>query len=202
MSAIKAILVDFGGVLFTPGTRLFYKEHMKPLGVTEEQFKGIFYAKAELGRGYRLDKIDEKTFWEHALKKLNLDVNPKEYAEKWHSCFRINEELRDFLIGLKKKGYLILGATNNIIERSSYLEKKYSFAKDFDKIYFSFKTGKIKPDADYFEHILGDLKLKPEECVFIDDQEKNLIPARELGIKTILFEDVEQFKKELKEALR
>ncbi len=49
-------------------------------------------------------------------------------------------------------------------------------------------------------HILkryNQLKVEPNECIYIDDSTKNISPAKEIGMKTILFKDFEQFKHEL-----
>jgi len=45
--------------------------------------------------------------------------------------------------------------------------------------------------------ILQKLGSKPEECVFIDDQAKNLLPAKELGMATIEFKNPEQLEEDL-----
>jgi HAD superfamily hydrolase (TIGR01509 family) len=45
------------------------------------------------------------------------------------------------------------------------------------------------------------LNIKPEECVFIDDHEENLVPARQLGMHTILFQSITQMKRDLEKLL-
>ena len=39
--------------------------------------------------------------------------------------------------------------------------------------------------------------MNPSECVFIDDKEENLVPAEELGMKTVLFQNPKQAVKEV-----
>ena len=41
-------------------------------------------------------------------------------------------------------------------------------------------------------------KLKPEECIFIDDLKETLKPARKLGMKTILFRNNKQLVRDLR----
>ena len=45
--------------------------------------------------------------------------------------------------------------------------------------------------------MLERLKVKANECIYIDDREVNLEPAKKLGMKTILFRNAKQLKKEL-----
>ncbi|MGI5826052.1 MAG: HAD-IA family hydrolase [Patescibacteria group bacterium] len=47
-----------------------------------------------------------------------------------------------------------------------------------------------KKSKEIFELTLERLGVKSEEAVFIDDREDNLVVARELGIKTVLFTSV------------
>ena len=55
-----------------------------------------------------------------------------------------------------------------------------------------------KPDINIYKYVLEKIKKEPEECVFIDDREANLIAPKNLGIKTILFHTREQCENELK----
>ena len=54
--------------------------------------------------------------------------------------------------------------------------------------------GLLKPDPDYFQHILGELQIDPVECIFIDDRFENVLSARSLGINGLVFESVEKLK--------
>ncbi len=56
---------------------------------------------------------------------------------------------------------------------------------------------KLYDEDKIFNHVLNSLKINPEESVFIDDKEKNLIFSKKLGINTILFKDYNQLKEEL-----
>ena len=67
-----------------------------------------------------------------------------------------------------------------------------------DAIYRSFQYPN-ETAKEIFEYLLGKYNLIAEDCVFIDDSEKNLAGAREAGISTILFTgDAEKLKTELK----
>ena len=58
----------------------------------------------------------------------------------------------------------------------------------FDGLVFSGPLHIVKPDARIFRHLLDTYGLSADECLFIDDSEKNLAGARALGIKTYLFD--------------
>ena len=59
----------------------------------------------------------------------------------------------------------------------------------FDAIYASNKMGVSKPHRDFYRYILMSEGVKPEDAVFIDDTEENVISADKLGIYSIWFKD-------------
>lgn len=60
--------------------------------------------------------------------------------------------------------------------------------REFDGIFFSCNTGKIKPEQATYEYALRKWKIKADESVLIDDKQSNLTPFTRLGGHTILFE--------------
>jgi putative hydrolase of the HAD superfamily len=57
----------------------------------------------------------------------------------------------------------------------------------FEKIFDIAAMGFIpKPNAEAYEAVLKYASVRPEECLLIDDMERNLKPARALGMQTIL----------------
>ena len=53
-----------------------------------------------------------------------------------------------------------------------------------NKEYYSNCLGMRKPDKLIFEHVINDSKIKPEETLFVDDLQINIISAAELGFQT------------------
>jgi FMN phosphatase YigB (HAD superfamily) len=44
---------------------------------------------------------------------------------------------------------------------------------------------------------LKKLKIDPRQCIFVDDKKENLLPAKKLGMKTILFKNLNNLKEKL-----
>lgn len=51
-----------------------------------------------------------------------------------------------------------------------------------DNIAISGQLGLLKPNTTMYSFLLNTYKLRPEECLFIDDQQENLDSAQKLGI--------------------
>ena len=74
-------------------------------------------------------------------------------------------------------------ATNHVSFIQDYILK--TFGNVFDNIYISANMNAIKPDSEFYNNILKDLNISPDEMLFLDDSERNIVGARECNIKTI-----------------
>ena len=99
---------------------------------------------------------------------------------------------------LKEKGYRVLVLSN-------FAHKAYEDCKDVldfldyvDGGILSFRDKVVKPEPEIYRLLLERYDLKAEECVFLDDTEKNLPPAEALGMRTIHFRNKEQAVEELR----
>ncbi len=71
----------------------------------------------------------------------------------------------------------------------------------FDDIVISHRVGVAKPEPAIYEISLGNLGVRADEAVFIDDIEIFCLAARSLGMQAILYEDFEQTKTDLEQLL-
>jgi len=79
-----------------------------------------------------------------------------------------------------------------------YLCWRYGLEKSFDVTFISGYTGLKKPSAESYRQVTEFFGVKPEECLLIDDKERNTRAAEEFGMKTILFKNARQLTSELK----
>ena len=76
-----------------------------------------------------------------------------------------------------------------------------SFLSFTDGGILSYKDKVIKPDPAIYRLLIERYDLVPENCVFIDDTQKNLDAAEKIGIKTILFTEIGQVRWQLDEIM-
>ena len=85
--------------------------------------------------------------------------------------------------------YRLLLLTNTDQTHIDHFEHKVgmtfarSFYQCFEKVYYSFETGKRKPDPDLFKMLIRKHDLDPARTLFIDDKRENTDAAAALGIK-------------------
>ena len=109
----------------------------------------------------------------------------------------LNQEVLDLAKSLKKNGYKILILANESRTGMDIKTKKFELDTIFDKVYGSAHIGLYKPHKESYEYVLKDQNLKAEEVVFIDNLERNTIASEKVGIKGIVFRNVEELKEDL-----
>lgn len=124
-----------------------------------------------------------------AIKEMQRKA-PKEYSDLIkevmnNRCqyFTVNEETVKIAKSLKEKGYHIY-VLSNMSEFAYTYFKDIDFFKICDGIMISAYEHLVKPDEKIFMTLLYRYGLKPEECLFVDDDDtgKTLETANKLGI--------------------
>lgn len=129
------------------------------------------------------------SYWEPYFKVWGLEIAEQDFLNFWFNAEAENTEMVALARELKQKGVQLYILSNNLNERSAYYDKHFPFLKElFDKEYYSWKTGFIKPDPRCFELVLQENELKPEDCMYFDDSSKNVAAAEGLGIESHIYE--------------
>lgn len=82
------------------------------------------------------------------------------------------------------KNYLIALSNWDTLSFDIFHELYYALFSHFDKLVISGDTGLIKPRKAAFMQLITSNKLKPHECLFIDDQLVNIEAAKQCGFQT------------------
>ncbi len=78
-------------------------------------------------------------------------------------------------------------------------EKIWHVKAVFDYVFISQNFCTRKPELKYYKLVLKKLKIKGTDCIFIDDKERNFLPAEKLGIKCVKFDgNLNKLKNNLK----
>jgi len=103
---------------------------------------------------------------------------------------------------LKQSGrYKLYALSNWSAETWPIALSKYDFLKEFDGLVISGLEGIRKPSPEFYRLLLDRYNIKPDEALFIDDNYRNVLAARDLGIAAIHFTSAAEFGKQLAEYL-
>jgi HAD superfamily hydrolase (TIGR01509 family) len=80
------------------------------------------------------------------------------------------------------------------------IEERLSPSRFLEWTFVSCMTGLRKPESAAYDHVLNELGVTAEHCVFIDDRVANCEAARKAGIRSVLFEGVGPLRASLRDA--
>jgi putative hydrolase of the HAD superfamily len=107
-------------------------------------------------------------------------------------------ESRAILGRVAKSGKYFLATINNEpLELNLRRIETFNLRQEFEAFFSSCFVGLRKPEEGIYRLALEVTQRHPEECLFIDDRALNLECARQLGMRTIHFQNAAQLSQEL-----
>jgi epoxide hydrolase-like predicted phosphatase len=198
---IKNIIFDLGNVLISFKPAEYFEKNKYPDNIKNTILSDIFGSNEWL----MLDngKITTQEAIEAISKKSSL--NYKEIAHIFNLrtdlMFPLDTNVR-LLPELKKRGfrlYFLSNFPNDIFEE---VRSGYYFFKYFEGGLISAEVKSSKPDIGIYKILLEKYSLDANECLFIDDIEKNVKTAESLGMKGIVTYGSLEISKEIEKALK
>lgn len=196
---IKAIILDIGGIIIKEEYMLARELVGKKFNFDSSIIKE--HNKKYLTESYK-GKLDAPDYFKKLIQENNIKATPEEMTKAWQESRRLTstwvEENKKLLEKLNKN-YITISLTN-----STKLNDSIQIRKDVYKLFkeniVSHEVGARKPEIEIYQIVLkklNDLNIKPEEALFVDDKEENLLPAKSLGINTLSVEDGELIEEKL-----
>ncbi|MAT94907.1 MAG: hypothetical protein CME59_20240 [Halioglobus sp.] len=196
MSAIRAVLFDFGGV-FTDSPFHAVNAYGEDLGIGAAQVTEIVFGSYEndgdhpwhqLERGeISMERARELILEQGRARDLEIDIydlfmrmagNNAGAGERQALVERVRE--------LKRDGYPTGLVTNNVAEFGDGWRGLIPVDELFDFVVDSSAVGVRKPDPRIFAIALEQLEgIAPEETVFLDDYHANVEAARAVGMQAL-----------------
>jgi len=183
---IKAIIFDCFGVLVGRG----FEETYRTAGgdpIKDQEFITDMLGQTNLGL------ISQADF--NTAMATKLGITDQDWQDVLHKVEQPNMELLAYIKELRQQYKLAVlsNANRGLID---YLESM-SGEHYFDDIIVSAEVGLTKPDPEIYSYTAERLGVELDECVFIDDREALLEPAKALGMWTILYQDFAQLHRDL-----
>ena len=197
---IKAFLFDYGGVMTRSGKFGEMDDRLgSVLGIRPENAHKFL---SPVWEKYIRGKIKEAELWSYieAQSGQHISVGKRDLWNIWETT-QLLPQMTELVAELKRKGYPV-GLLSNAIPNTVRERREHNGYAGFDFLVLSCEVGYAKPDPEIYalamEKFGGTLA---SEVVFLDDQERCLVPARELGMQTILVKDPAQAISEVRSLL-
>lgn len=184
MPDIRAVVFDFGGVLFDWSAEYLYRE----LIPDDEERRWFLTHVCSPAWNLKQDggrPIAEAEAELIALHPDHADLIRAFYGQ-WPKTLRgLLDDGVALLRELHTADVPLYGLTNWSAETYHHVEDQYDFMRHFRHVVVSGRIGMVKPDPRIYAHLLEHVGEPAERCVFIDDNPKNAEAASALGLHGI-----------------
>jgi len=206
----QALVLDFGGVI----SRTMFETHPiteRALGLAPGSltWRGPFDPASDpLWVDMQENRITERDYWRTRVAEVG-----SLFGERWEMSDFVRRARGDDPIStMRPEAIRTIEAAAAAGKRLAILSneldlfygegftRRFPLLSDFEVVIDATYTGILKPDPRAYQLCLEALKLPADQCVFVDDQRRNIDGAEKVGMSTVHF-DVRAPKKSYTEAL-
>ena len=192
---IRNLIFDFGAVLLDWNPHYLYDPYFGSVEKADWFLEHIctmeWNTQQDAGRPFAEGVAQRAALFPEWEKEIRM------YAEQWPRM--MNGEIpgmRAYLEELKTMGYRLFGLTNWSAETFPNV-RNYPILKLLEGYIVSGEEKVAKPDPRFYRILLERYGLKPEECLFIDDNPANVAGAEAVGIRGLRFTGLDKLRKDL-----
>jgi putative hydrolase of the HAD superfamily len=167
-------------------------------GLPFERFESLYWADRH---AYDEGKLTGIEFWQKLVQDgdLALEKSAIEDLNLWDARMWTtqNDAMLAWQLALKERGILTAILSNMGDNVLANMKREFNWLSRFDVLVWSYQLKMAKPDPAIYRHVLKELGTRPEETLFIDDRQVNIDAANAMGMKGVLFTDVDQLRADL-----
>ena len=196
---IKNLIFDIGGVLLDYNP----KTYLDKLNIEESKRKKlndiIFHNHRwkDCLNGY----ITNSELIEYLVKenkKYKSEIEQILSKENLKYMLPPKQEMIEYYKSLKQKGYKIYLCSNITKDTYNYINDSFEIIQVAEGGVFSCFENISKPNVEIYKKLIKKYKLDIEKSTLIDDTNRNIVSANDIGLKGILFNNIEDIKEILK----
>ena len=192
-SRCTSIIFDLGDVLFTWSAET--KTRVSP-----KMLKNILRSATwfEFEKG----NLTEQEAYDTVARELKVESDDVRQAfQVARDSLQSNKHLVSLIQELKDQYGLRIFAMSNISAPDFAVLKKMATPEEwglFERVFTSHEARERKPNLGFYKYVLRETGLDPLQTLFIDDKIENILPARSLGIKGIVFDSFDNLSRQIR----
>lgn len=184
---IKAVIFDCFGVIYPVPANEYYDAH-------RQAFSGEYKLWLdEINRQIDLGEISSETY--HKKMEDEIGIPAEKIKEETRKLTVLRQDMASLVKELKHE-YKI-GLLSNTGDGELDVLERDGIKDLFEVITASYLVKILKPDPRIYIKCADALGVRPEECLFIDDNFRNVAGAEEVGMRSIRFKSLSQLKTDL-----
>ena len=197
---ISSFVFDLGNVLLRGTGASPLRKWALHFGIQEEDLLNILL-ESEVSNCAFEGKLTEEEFWRSIGDLFSLN---DEQLSRFQHDYYAGEELNPRMIQLisqLRPTYTTAILSNAWSNAREIFNSLYGLDSLVDDIIYSAEVGIAKPNELIYKFAAERLNVLPSKIVFIDDKEENVLTARRVGMRGILFMDAAQTISEVQKIL-
>ena len=119
--------------------------------------------------------------------RLGVDCDQHELARLWAEAFVPAPDVLAIVSRVRSRVPTAILTNNGPLVEAMIRHFFPQIAASFDHLCFSYQAMSTKPEPRAFLATLERLGVMPEQCMFVDDAEQNVLGARAVGIDAVRF---------------
>ncbi len=196
MPDVTAVFWDIGGVVLSNGwDHTCRAEAAKKFGLDREDLEDRH---DRANDAFETGAITLGVYLKRTVFYRKRSFTREDFTTFMYAQSRELPESRAVLSSMAAAGkYLLIMLNNEGAEINLYRIEHFNLRREFSAFFSSCFVGLRKPDEAIYRLALALTQRQPDECLLIDDRDLNLEPARQLGMRTIHFQNAEQLRQDL-----
>jgi putative hydrolase of the HAD superfamily len=195
---LRAVVFDYGMVLTGPPEPKAHSELVRITGLTSDRLDHFYWADRHAFDEGKLNGLD---YWRKVTGDagLALDDEAIEALSLWDARMWTtqNDAMLAWQQMLKQRGILTAILSNMGDTVLANMQRELLWLDRFDVQVWSYQLRMAKPDLAIYEYVLQQLGTRPDETLFLDDKQVNIDAANAVGMRAVLFTDVDHLRADL-----
>lgn len=196
--AIRGVILDYGDVISHPADPAVFAQMASVFHLPLERFRQLY---GSLRLDYDRGTLTADEYWNRIAEAAGIELSGQQTLDlrrmdvsMWS---RLNQPVLRWARELRAAGLKTAILSNMHDDMVQHLRQDGAWIGNFDCLTLSSAIRVAKPNPEIFKHCLKCLQLDPHQALFVDDRERNVRAAEELGIRGIVAPTTEQLRKQL-----
>jgi glucose-1-phosphatase len=193
----RVLLFDVGGVLVQLNGVKTMLEWMGADATSDKMWEMWLGSKPV--REFERGRIDAEEFALGVTAEFQLPVDPQQFLASFNSWIvGLYPGTLEMLAQIPPSYHRAVLSNSNVLHWTRVVDD-LKLGSAFDHQFVSHLTGRIKPDAEAFEHVVESLSCRPAHVLFLDDNTLNVDAAKRFGMQAVRVQGIDETKRALVE---
>lgn len=195
MSPIRAILIDFGGVIYRQPDPARTANWLKRFGIRNLDALTVLNTsplESPLVMAIMTGQIQEQQVWDNIAKEWRVRPGILNFIrEQGYSKRRLNHDLIQYILSIRPQFQTAILTNAGTDFRRTFC-RIFGLTEIVDQVIISAEEKLAKPDQRFYQLAVERLGISPCEAVFLDDMLVNVEGAKRAGLNAFQHINVQQ----------